>query len=262
MFLNLFPISILIRLSAFPGLSVKDTGADNPYSSYLGRSESQLTSCWEEISYQEVREEIIERKQPGLGSGLTRKLDIPITIRDVAGAGRNKTNTESVHLTKLSPRSQEGKTEKVGEQNEIIKPFTRKLTYTVPIEGAQPQSQLKNSTSESSGQKVFPPKSPKKIQFEADGQRSKYILSSQKIIKDQSKPTPPDVDDAELRGKKSRQESRWKPSTGPRLELNAGGETDRSIKNLSELTEVGETIRGSQQTLSTFTSILGRIKFI
>ena len=230
---------------------MKDRGGgptDNPYKSYLGRSESQLTSCWEETSYQEVREEIIERKQPGLGSGLTRKLvDIPITIRDVAGTGRNKTDTQSVHLNKKSPRSQEAKTEKVGEQNEIISPFTRKLTYTVPIEGAQSQPQHKNSSPGSSQQKVFPPKNPKKIQFDADEKRSKYILSSQKIIKDQSKPTPPDVDADELREGKG-----WRPSPGPRLELHAGAETDRSIKNLSELTEVGETIRGSQQTSLSF----------
>ena len=233
-------------------MSLKDTRGgltDNPYKSYLGRSQSELTSCWEEISYQEVREEIIERKKPNLGASpsLGRKLEIPITIRDTAGAGRNKTMTESLHLNKHSPRSQPespAKTDQVGEDTEIIKPFTRKLTYTVPIEGVQSQSQLKNSSSESSRQKVFHPKSPKKIQFEDDEKRSKYKFSSHKIIKDQSKPTPPDVDDDDdeqlrQRAKKSYQEPRWKPSAGPRF--NGCGETERSIKNLSELTEVGET---------------------
>ena len=234
-------------------MSPKDTGGgrtDNPYKSYLGRSQTELTSCLEEISYQEVREEIIERKQPGLGAGPARKLDIPITIRDTAGACRNKTNYESLLLNKHSPSPV--KTGKVGEENEIIKPFTRKFTYTVPIEGARSQSPLKNS--ESSQQKVFPPKSPKKIQFEDDEKRSKYIFSSHKIIKDQSKPTPPDVDDdgeqSRQRGRKSYEEPRWKYSTGLRLPLNAGEETDRSIKNSSELTKVGETI--SQEESANF----------
>ena len=247
-------------------MSLKDRGggglAGNPY-------KCELSSCWEEISYQEVREEIIERKQTGLGArparpSLGRKLEIPITIRETGGAGaggRNKTDSEeSLHLhlnTKHSPRSQ-AKTEQAGADNEIIKPFTRKLTYTVPIEGVR---SLKNSTSESSQQKVFPPKSPKKIQFEDDDKRSKYIFSSHKIIKDQSKPTPPDVDDDDedqQRAKKNVQEKcGWKPSVGPRLPLNGCGETERSIKNLSELTEVGETQSGTvSKLLSSFSSIL------
>ena len=228
--------------SAFPGLSLKDTGGvrtDNPYKSYLGTSQSQHSSCFEEISYQEVREEIIERKQSG------RKLDIPIIIRDTAGGGGNKTNSESLHLNKHSPSPV--KTAKVGGENEISKPFTRKLTYTVPIEGAQAQSP----------QKVFPPKSTKKIQFGEDEKRSKYKFSSHQIIKDQSKPTPPDVDDdddddeqSRQRRKKSYQEPRWKYSTGLRLPLNVAEETDRSIKISSELTKVGETI--SQEESANF----------
>ena len=226
--------------SAFPGLSLKDSGGvrtDNPYKSYLGRSQSQHSSCFEEISYQEVREEIIERKQPG------RKLDIPIRIRDTAGGGGNKTNSESLHLNKHSPSPV--KTAKVGGENEISKPFTRKLTYTVPIEGAQAQSP----------QKVFPPKSTKKIQFGEDEKRSKYKFSSHQIIKDQSKPTPPDVDDddddeqSRQRGKKSYQEPRWKYSTGLRLPLNVAEETDRSIKISSELTKVGDNQSGGVSKL-------------
>ena len=218
-------------------MSLKDTRGgrtDNPYKSYLGTSRSELSSCFEEISYQEVREEIIERKQPAPG----RKLDIPITIQD---------RVESRHLNKHSPS--QTKTGKVGEEKkEIIKPLARKLTYTVPIEGAQSVAQ----------QKVFPPKSPKKIQFEDDEKRSKYIFSSHKIIKDQSKPTPPDVDDddsppSRQSGKKSYPEPRWKYSTGLRLPLNDGEESDRSIKDSSEPTKVGKTI--SQEESANFSLI-------
>ena len=109
-------------------------------------------------------------------------------------------------------------------REETFKPFTRKLTYTLPL------VESKQTTSQ---HKVFPPKSPKKIQFRDDERRSN-VFSTNNIIKDQSKPTPPDVDYEErpqYRVKKSNQDPQ-ESSAVNEIPWNAQDEADRSIKKI------------------------------
>ena len=200
---KLVPNLSLDQTLTFPGFTLKDV---TPHKSYLGTS--NVSSSYEEITYQEVRQEIIERRDTGRAP--VTNIDIPITV--LGSEGRNKTNiqdTEGGNKTNIQDTDERNKTkdwkdklstdlpcntrrqDKVAVENETFKPFSRKLTYTVPsVEG-----KVKVKSSETSQQKVFPPKSPKKIQFRDDEKRSNYVISTQSIIKDQSKPTPPDVDE-------------------------------------------------------------------
>ena len=223
----------LDQISIFLGSRLRDIsrgGLSSPFRSYLGPS--SICSSFEEITYHEVREETVERRPSG-----GRKILVPITV-----LGSNQ------DLTSSPDRS-----DKVAQENETIKPLSRKLTYTVPV--------VKDENCKTPQLKVFPPKSPKKIQFDDGGRRSSYVFSTQNIIKDQSKPTPPDVDNDEpgylaqskTKAKNSYLEHLEKPLNGSRIHGDYQDETDRSIKKTSGPTKVNSiilyrSIRKSHQT--------------